>query len=248
MNNRIDKAISIMQAAWMDFASTAMGNPFFLLIPFTYPIALLFVMYLNTGTKYISLLLVGAIIAEMINAGTAVFSETGSAKLFFKTMDMYVASPTSPFVYCMTISASWLLMNSIAIFLFLILALYFTHAGIIAVIATVLLAIETSMVLGFIAFSTGTQLKTERDVFALGTILSFGLTLLSPIYYPITVLPPIVQMLSFLFPSTGPAILLQGAFGVINLNSNLMILAFANILIYLIIGIVAVKSARWREE
>ncbi len=248
MNNRINKAISIMQGAWIDFSSTAKGNPFFLLIPFTYPIALLFVMYLNTGTRYLGLLLVGAILAEIINAGTAVFSETGSSKLFFKTFDLYVASPTSPFVYCMTISASWILMNSLAIFLFLLLALYFTHAGLLAVIATILIAIETSMVLGFIAFSAGTRLKTERDVFALGTILSFGLTLLSPIYYPITVLPPFVQMLSFLFPSTGPAILLQWAFGILNVNSNLVILSIANILVYLIIGIVAVKTALWREE
>lgn len=241
------KLRSILQVAWIDFHGTAGGNPFYLFTPFIYPLSVLLIMFLYTNWQYIGVLLAGAVLYAAINAGIAVFSEVAASKLYFKIQDLYVASPTSPFVYCLGIGLSWFLINFLAFIFYLALAIFVNHSSLLAIPVVLLMALVLVFVLSCLSFFAGTHMSSDKDVFTLGSIFTFAIFLLSPVYYPITTLPGPLQYAAFIFPSTGPAVITHAALGIVQLPQEFLLLALANIVAYVLIALFAVKHAKWRE-
>lgn len=239
---------SVIDVAWLDFYSTAKGNPLYLVTPFIYPISVLLIMFLYTRTAFLGFLLAGAALYQAISAGITVFSEVGASKLYFKIQELFVASPTSPFVYSLGIGLEWFLNNSLAMLFYLLIAIWITGASLLAIPLVVIMALDLTIVLSYISFFAATYMESDKDIFTLGTIFTFSIFLLSPVYYPLTALPGFVQYASFLFPSTGPAVVTQWALGLLSPSPIFEVLAFTNIVGYLIIAFILVKKAKWREN
>ena len=99
-----------------------------------------------------------------------------------------------------------------------------------------------------LGFTLSTYFNDIRETFVFSSIVSLGLSVLPPVYYPISAIPASVRWLAYLSPTTYAAFLMQGAFGLqpLSLPSaavDWLILVLAAIAL---LAIAAVK-ARWRD-
>jgi hypothetical protein len=177
-----------------------------------------------------------------------VFSEIASSKLYFNIQQLYVASPASPFVYAGGVGFGWLLNNGPAALFYLALAVWTANSNLLAGLFIVILLIVLTAILTGISFYVANLMQGERDVYTLGSLFTFVIFLLSPVYYPITAMPAIVQPFTFIFPATGCAILAQWSLGILSVAPWVLELSVLNIAAYLAVAYIAVKYAKWRED
>src|SRR5437660_8793558 len=98
-----------------------------------------------------------------------------------------------------------------------------------------------------IGIAVSTRLRSQREVWPVGNLLFTLLGILSPLYYPISILPPVWGGVARLLPATYAALLVQGALGLggpanLAVDGGLLVLSTAA-------GLVAAwRLYEWRER
>src|SRR2546430_6531983 len=96
-----------------------------------------------------------------------------------------------------------------------------------------------------IGIAVSSRLRSQREVWPVGNLLFTFLGILSPLYYPISILPPVWGEVARLLPATYAALLVQGALGLggpanLPVDGGLLVLSTA-------VGLVAAwRLYEWR--
>jgi len=223
-------------------------SPLWLLVMLMYPLILVFFIYIF-AEQAVPEALIGGAISIMTMTGLSLQADIVWYRVELKFQDMAVASPISPTTYMIGMMISELTYSSPALALFLTLM---AVRGMLPAlsspmfISSLLLCWISTAALGFYL---STHIADMRHVWALESLLSMVLSMLPPIYYPITLLPGWAQTLSMVVPTTHAALLAKDAAGLAGLSSpqkiaSLLILTAWTALFMTI----AAKRSRWRED
>src|SRR5208282_6644194 len=93
----------------------------------------------------------------------------------------------------------------------------------------VLLTLFVSLFTLWILFSSigiaiSSRVRTQREIWPVGNITFTTLGMLSPLYYPLSALPPLWQGAARFLPTTYAALLAQGALGITPASPDQMVL------------------------
>jgi len=184
----------------------------------------------------------------MLSVGTGLQSDLTHYRQDLKFQDIVVASPVEAPVYVAGMALSELVYSlpGLAVFVTLFVVEGYATVESLAVLAGVLV-----LVWGFasaLAFTLATYFRDVRETFMFSPLISLALTVLPPVYYPLSALPGWAQVAARFSPTTYAASLVQG-------SVHLAPLTFSDALVDwgVLIGFTAVLfllaavKARWRE-
>ncbi|HME18512.1 MAG TPA: ABC transporter permease [Nitrososphaerales archaeon] len=220
-------------------------NPLFIAFVFTSPFTLLFILFVASGGAALAYGLAGALTMVTAELGLFVGTDLASYKIQNKFQDIVVASPVSPLVYMFGVALSELAFGSPA--LLVLFGLMAWHGASLAVLVTtlgvVMLLWVTTTAIGFFfsAYAPNTQ-----NAFIINGFITTILSVLPPVYYSISILPPVLVPLAEILPTTEAAVLFQGAIGLgysVNPVFSFAVLLAATAILLLLVSF----KMRWRE-
>ena len=222
--------------------------PLYLVNTLAAPFAFLFFIYIISQGRSVGFGVAGGLVLTTFSIGTSLQADMTHFRVDLKLQDMVVASPMRAWTYVLGMALSELAFATPGIVAFLFVG-YATERpgalGLPIILGTLLLIWALGSSLGFFL---ATYLRDIRETFAIAPLLSLALSVLPPVYYPITALPPGVQWLGYLAPTADASQLIQGALGITPLSLDGWLHA-AGVLAAFTAAfmLLAMFKAQWRE-
>jgi len=220
------------------------------LLPFVFatPFTILFILFVSGQPTLFAYGLAGAITMTAAQQGLFLGADLTNFKIEHKFQSVVVASPVSAFTYMFSVALSELAFAAppLAI-LTAIIAYHTSGAGLPTVAGILVVAVFMWMTTSSIGFFLSTYVLNTRTAFLTITFISILISVLPPVFYPMSVLPADVRWLSELVPTTHASILIQGLSGLPvtpeqTVLSWIALPAFTAAFLAL-----ALLKARWRE-
>jgi ABC-2 type transport system permease protein len=137
-----------------------------------------------------------------------------------------VAGPVSQWAYMLGLALSGLLFSlpGIAVFIALmgVLGIHIYSAAEAAFAIAMLWAASAGL-----GFSLSLIFRDLKEVWSTTSILVFAISVLPPVYYPLTILPTWLQCVSLVSPTASAAALLQESMGLVDLGIGIRALSAA---------------------
>ena len=192
-------------------------NPASAIAPILTPFIFLFFLKIISPSSYFPLEVIGAMMFTTQNIGNWVLGDSANWRIDHALQDLFVASPLGKVRYLFGIAFSNLIPAAPAL-LALGGLLYVSlpapgpwYAWIVLAVSILVLWILFSA----IGVAISSRVTSQREIWPVGNLTFTFLGMLSPLYYPITVLPPWWQSVARLLPATYAVLLAQGAFGLL---------------------------------
>jgi ABC-2 type transport system permease protein len=212
------------------------------------PISFLLIVNFVSQGALLSQAIEGGFIMSMFSSGMGLQSDLSHLKNDFKIQDMVVSSPASPAAYVLGMALSEIVYSIPALATLTVLMAVFVHPGAIEaleLLAVMLMMFTTSVTLGF-TLSTFTSDIVQS--FAFSGLISTLFTTLPPVYYPITYIPLPFRYLAYFSPTTYAAEIAQSTTGLLKVSDVSLALAWVVLAaVTIVLGVIAVTKARWRE-
>lgn len=224
-------------------------NPTSLIFTAISPFSLLFVLYVISGGEWTDFAIAGSLVMALVGYGLALGQDISFYKTEYKVQDVFVASPVSPITYMMGLALSELLFGLPALIALASLVM-FNGGSILSIpllVATILVIWGSMSAMGFFLSSHMLHMRNATQVISFVNVI---LTILPPVFYPITFMPDILQPLAYAMPTTHASLMLQYIMGESENIPESWSLGFgiAVQLAYLIGFVVLAKTrAIWRE-
>src|SRR5467141_1915493 len=221
-------------------------SPAAAIVPLLQPFFFLYFLHL-IAPQYFALQVAGAMLFSTQNIGSWCLSDSAAFRIDLRLQDIFVASPHDKLRYLFGVAFSNMIPALPALIaLGLILAAVTTVSlrGWLVLIGCIL----TIWVLySAIGIAVSSRLRSQREVWPVGNLIFTLLGILSPLYYPISILPPVWGEVARLLPATYAALLVQGALGLggaanLAVDGGLLVLSTA-------LGLIAAWWLyEWRER
>lgn len=224
------------------------SQPLYLLNIVASPLSFLFFITIASQGRLLNYALAGGMLMTMLSIGTSLQTDIAHYKQDLKLQDVVIASPVPAWVYVGGIALSELVYSLPAMGVFLALWVIAGYASIVSALVLMGVLLLVWAFASALGFTLATYFEDVRETFVFSPLISMGLSVLPPVYYPISVLPAWAQPLAYLAPTTYAAQLLHSTVGIggLSLTSSaidwVVLVAFSAALI----GVSALK-ARWRE-
>jgi ABC-2 type transport system permease protein len=224
------------------------SQPLYLLNLLASPLSFLFFIDVISRGADVAYGITGGLVLTMLSAGTGLQSDLTHYRHDLKFQDVMVASPVEAPVYVLGMALSELVYSLPAVAVFAALfGLYgFATLSSIPVVVGVVL-----LVWGFataLAFTLATYFEDVRETFMFSPLISLVLTVLPPVYYPLTALPGWAQTIARFSPTTYAAELVQGSVGLRPLSLGAAALDWLVLVaVTAALVLVAAFQARWKE-
>lgn len=185
-------------------------QPLYLVNLLASPLSFLFFIDVISRGTLVAYGITGGLILTMLSAGTGLQSDLTHYRHDLKFQDIVVASPVEAPIYVAGMALSELVYSlpGIAVFVVLFFAEGYATPTSVVVVAGVLLlvwAFATAL-----AFTLATYFEDVRETFMFSPLISLLLTVLPPVYYPLSQLPRWAQFVARFSPTTYAANLVQG--------------------------------------
>lgn len=224
------------------YSSLKRGS-FYLLSSLSFPLSLLFLLYIITKGSYLKYGIVGGVLSLITSVA---ITEIGDYVLFrkeIKLQDILVATGITPLEYILGISLGNIIFSLPAIIVYIILGVLLASLTLMQMLY--LLGISILLMIGLSSFSflISTYIRYTRYAWGVAGVLSVIFSVIPPLYYPYEVLGNFVY---YLLPilSTPAGIIAQNIAGLAEFKLDFLILLLLETIIYTIL---AVKFARWSE-
>jgi ABC-2 type transport system permease protein len=212
-----------------------------------FPIGILFFLDVQVPATDRVQVLVGTIMMEMsllnVNALAQSMGQDKDTKIF----DLWVSLPVSPVVYTVSTALSFLPFSLASAFVTLIVAS--TAFGISLpltliplLIAGLLLVWLSTLGIGFLIGAYG---RTPRQINTYAQLVGILLTFFAPVFYPVTFLPPELQVVAYLWPLTWGSVFLVGILNGVELTVLRAGAVLAGFVVFWFILIA--RGVRWRQ-
>ena len=224
-------------------------NPASTIAPILLPFIFLYFLHLISDPALFPLEVVGAMLFTTQNIGGWVLGDSATWRIECALQDLFVASPMGRFRYLVGIAYSNLLAALPALVILGLLLAY-----LVPVPWTGWLILAGTILVLWILFSglgaaLSSRVRSQREIWPINNLFFTILGMLSPLYYPIAILPAWWQTVARFLPSTYAALLAQGAVGITPADPGTLA-TYALLLVGLAaVGLALGLSAyRWREE
>ncbi len=250
MTNR-NRLRSIMNIAYLNGIIPIRTQPLYLINLIAQPMAFLFTLTIASRGAYFQYGIGGGLVLTILSVGTSLQTDMSHYKQDLKLQDVLVASPVEAPVYVAGMALSELLYSLPGIGVFVGLWIAFgdpTVAGGLTLLGVLLLVWMFASALGF---TLATYFEDVRETFVFSPLISLTMSVLPPVYYPISALnqyPGWVRALAELSPTTYAADLAHGASGLAAPTLSGALLDWGVLIAFTLalLGLAAAK-ARWRE-
>lgn len=223
-------------------------NPTSLIFTAISPFSLLFVLYVISGGEWTDFAIAGSLVMALVGYGLALGQDISFYKTEYKVQDVFVASPVSPITYMMGLALSELLFGLPALIVLASLVVFNGGSilGIPMLVATILLIWGSMSAMGFFLSSHMLHMRNATQVISFVNVI---LTILPPVFYPITFMPDVLQPLAYAMPTTHASMMLQYIMGEPTPAGWSLEFGFAVQIAY-VIGFVALAKTKaiWRES
>jgi ABC-type multidrug transport system permease subunit len=229
-------------------------NPAVTITPVLLPFIFLYFLSLISPPSLRPLEIIGAMLFTMQNIGSWVLGDSATWRIECSLEDMFVASPLSRLRYLFGIAFSNLIamVPALAV-LTALLAYYGAQEGHPLTLFGGLVLVGCLGVLwvlfASIGISISSRVRTQREIWPIGNLTFTVLGMLSPLYYPLSALPPLWQDAAHFLPTTYAALLAQGALGITPASPAEM-LEYAGLLgaCALVVLVLTLRLYRWGER
>ena len=223
-------------------------QPLFLLNLVASPLSFLFFIAIVSRGTYLAYGITGGMILTMLSVGTGLQSDLTHYRHDLKFQDIVVASPVEAPVYVAGMALSELVYSLPVLGVFVVL---FTADGFVSPLTLVVVAGTLVLVWAFasaLAFTLATYFEDVRETFMFSPLISLALTVLPPVYYPVSALPGWAQTAARFSPTTYAAGLVQGATGLAPLPLGAAALDWGVLVGFTAaLFLIAAVKARWKE-
>jgi ABC-2 type transport system permease protein len=224
-------------------------NPMSLVFSAISPFSLLFVLYVISGGTWTNFAIAGSLVMALVGYGLALGQDISFYKTEYKVQDVFVASPVSPITYMMGLALSELLFGLPALIALASLLMFGggTILSIPLLVATILLIWGSMSAMGFFLSSHMLHMRNATQVISFVNVI---LTILPPVFYPITFMPDILQPLAYAMPTTHASLMFQYIMGETEKIPTNWSLGFGfAVQIAYLVGFVTLAKTRaiWRE-
>lgn len=220
------------------------------LLPFVFatPFTILFILFVAGQRAAFAYGLAGAITMTAAQQGLFLGADLTSLKIDHKLQSIVVASPVSPFTYMFSIALSELAFAAPAVVVLAAIISYTTVGfGLLALLEMVLVIVLTWVMTSSIGFFLSTYVLNTRTAFITVSFISIVLSILPPVFYPISTLPPFLRPIAELIPTTHSANLIRSVMGMPSGGSEIFVSWLALPAFTLAFLLLALLKAKWRE-
>ncbi|HLM70306.1 MAG TPA: ABC transporter permease [Thermoplasmata archaeon] len=228
-------------------------NPAVSITPILLPFIFLYFLSLISPPSLLPLEIVGAMLFTMQNIGSWVLGDSATWRIECSLQDMFVASPLGRIRYLFGIAFSNLIAMLPALAILTALLAWagarqgtpLTAFGFLVLVAClgVLWVLFSSIGIGI-----SSRVRTQREIWPVGNLTFTILGMLSPLYYPLSALPPLWQDVARFLPTTYAALLVQGALGITPASATQMIFYALLLMTCAAVGVViTLRLYRWGE-
>lgn len=239
---------SIATLTWLNGVVPIRSQPIYVLNLLASPLSFLFFIAIVSRGTLLAYGITGGMILTMLSVGTSLQSDLTHYRIDLKFQDVVVASPVEAPVYVagMALSEFVYSLPGLAVFLAL-----FVAAGFATVESSVVLIGVLVLVWAFasaLAFTLATYFRDVRETFLFSPLISLAMTVLPPVYYPISSLPAWAQTAARFSPTTYAAGLVQGSVHLAPLTVQSAIIDWGVLVAFTVaLFLIAAFQARWKE-
>jgi ABC-2 type transport system permease protein len=229
-------------------------NPAVTITPVLLPFIFLYFLSLISPPYLLPLEIVGAMLFTMQNIGSWVLGDSATWRIECSLEDMFVASPLGRIRYLFGIAFSNLIAMLPALAILTVLLAYFGNLHGVPLTPFAGLVLLGSLAVLWVLFASigiaiSSRVRTQREIWPVGNLTFTILGMLSPLYYPLSALPPLWQDAARFLPTTYAALLVQGALGITPASGTQM-LEYAGLLAACAVGVLVItlQLYRWGER
>jgi ABC-2 type transport system permease protein len=213
------------------------------LAPFTF----IYFLYLVSPRSELPFGIVGAIVFTTVFTGNAMLNDAAYFRLEHHIQELYVASPINAISYVSGLAFSELAFTLPPLaFLFIIMELTIHASAVqLAVLAGIVLltwAMATSL-----GFMISSFFREFREIWPIASLVFNTISIIPPVFYPVTVIPVSIRWLAYAAPTTYSALLADSTLGLLKDSSPALYLAGLVVSTLIFIAIASVFT-RWREK
>jgi ABC-2 type transport system permease protein len=220
------------------------------LLPFVFatPFTILFILFVAGQRTLFAYGLAGAITMTATQQGLFLGADLTSLKIEHKFQYMVVASPVSSFTYMFSVALSELAFAAPAVLVISAIVFYTTAGfGLLDFLEMIFVIVLTWMMTSSIGFFLSTYVLNTRTAFITVSFISIVLSVLPPVFYPITTLPEPLRPIAELVPTTHAANLIRSVMGM-PLSSTQLLLSWVALPAFTLAFLtLALLKAKWRE-
>jgi ABC-2 type transport system permease protein len=223
-------------------------QPLYLVNLVASPLSFLFFIWIISRGADLAYGITGGMVLTMLSVGTGLQSDLTHYRQDMKFQDVVVASPVEAPIYVAGMALSELVYSLPALGVFVVLFVYYGFASLTSVIVlTFALLLVWAFATAF-AFTLATYFQDVRETWMFSPIFSLVLTVLPPVYYPLSYLPSWAQFAARFSPTTYAAELVQGAVGLQSLTFDGAVLDWIALVAFTVaLFLVAAYKARWKD-
>ncbi len=240
---RVFPAFAVIGWRWIS------RNPASAIAPILLPFIFLYFLRLISPQSYFPLEVIGAMLFTTQNIGSWVLGDSANWRIEHALQDLFVASPMGKVRYLFGIAFSNLIPAAPAL-LVLGGVLYVSlpapppwYAWPILGAAVAVLWVLFSA----IGVAISSRVTSQREIWPVGNLTFTFLGMLSPLYYPLSSLPPAWQAAARFLPATYAALLTQGVFGLTASSAGELGEYAALLIASAVLGtVIALRLYRWQ--
>ena len=188
-------------------------SPAAAIVPLLQPFFFLYFLHVIAPRELFPLQVAGAMLFSTQNIGSWCLSDSAVFRIELRLQDIFVASPVDKVRYLFGIAFSNLIPAMPAIVVLGIILSMVTAVSLFGWIVLIACILTIWILYSAIGIAVSSRLRSQREVWPVGNLIFTLLGILSPLYYPISRLPPGWGEIARLLPATYAALLVQGALG-----------------------------------
>lgn len=224
-------------------------NPVAVAVPVLLPFFFLYFLHLISQPRYFPLEVAGAMLFTTQNIGSWCLSDAAELRLEMHLQDLFIASPLGRLRYLFGIAFSNLIPAMPALIVLGLLLSFLTHVSPFAWLVIAVSIFAVWVLYSAVGLAISSHVRSQMDVWPVGSLVFTALGIFSPLYYPLAILPPAWQVTAHFLPATYAALLVQSALGfnsstLSDMLPNAVLLALSTFTGLMIV----LQLYRWRED
>lgn len=228
-------------------------NPIATIVPILLPFFFLYFLHIITPPEAQAVLfplqVAGAMLFTTQNIGSWCLSDSAYWRIEERLQDIFVASPLDKFRYLFGVAFSNLIPAAPALIVLGILLATSTPVSLGGWLVLAAAIFAVWVLYSAIGIAISSRLQSQMEVWPVGNLVFTTLGILSPLYYPITILPSAWQGLARFLPATYAALIVQDALNLRTALPSEALLDAGLLALSTVVGLViAMRLYTWRER